>query len=42
MRNLKKSTRIKEISNKEALSLNVIQLDVYNDDLSAKEAIQEK
>ncbi len=34
MHNLKKSTSIKEISNKEALPLKVIQLDV-NDDLSA-------
>jgi hypothetical protein len=42
MRNLKKSTSIKEIVNKEALSLKVVQLDVYNDDLSAKNAIQEK
>ena len=41
MRNLKKSTRIKEIANKEALPLKVIQLDVDNDDLSAKNAIQE-
>jgi NAD(P)-dependent dehydrogenase (short-subunit alcohol dehydrogenase family) len=40
MRNVKKSTRIKEIANKEALPLKVIQLDV-NDDLSAKNAIQE-
>jgi NAD(P)-dependent dehydrogenase (short-subunit alcohol dehydrogenase family) len=42
MRNLKKSTSIKEIANKEALSPKVVQLDVYNDDLSAKNAIQEK
>jgi len=42
MRNLKKSTSIKEIANKEALPLKVIQLDVVQDhDLSAKEAIQE-
>jgi NAD(P)-dependent dehydrogenase (short-subunit alcohol dehydrogenase family) len=40
MRNLKKSTSIKEIANKEALPLKVIQLDVDND-LSAKNAIQE-
>jgi NAD(P)-dependent dehydrogenase (short-subunit alcohol dehydrogenase family) len=40
MRNLKKSTHIKEIANKEALPLKVIQLDV-DDDLSAKNAIQE-
>jgi NAD(P)-dependent dehydrogenase (short-subunit alcohol dehydrogenase family) len=41
MRNLKKSTSIKEIANKEALPLKVIQLDVDSDDLSAKNAIQE-
>ena len=41
MRNLKKSTSIKEIANKEALPLKVVQLDVDNDDLSAKNAIQE-
>jgi short-subunit dehydrogenase len=40
MRNLKKSTIIKEIANKEVLPLKVIQLDVDND-LSAKNAIQE-
>src|SRR5215216_3544978 len=40
MRNLKKSTSIKEIANKEALPLKVVQLDV-NDELSAKNAIQE-
>ena len=40
MRNPKKSTRIKEIANKEALPLKVIQLDV-DDDLSAKNVIQE-
>src|SRR5919108_270464 len=40
MRNLKKSTHIKEIANKEALPLQVIELDV-DDDLSAKNAIQE-
>jgi NAD(P)-dependent dehydrogenase (short-subunit alcohol dehydrogenase family) len=40
MRNLKKSTHIKEIANKEALPLKVIQLDV-DDDLSAKNAIQQ-
>jgi NAD(P)-dependent dehydrogenase (short-subunit alcohol dehydrogenase family) len=40
MRNLKKSTSIKEIANKEALPLKVIQLDV-DDELSAKNAIQE-
>jgi NAD(P)-dependent dehydrogenase (short-subunit alcohol dehydrogenase family) len=42
MRNLKKSTSIKEIANKEALPLKVVQLDVDSDDLSAKNAIQEK
>ena len=41
MRNLKKSTSIKEIANKEELPLKVVQLDVDNDDLSAKNAIQE-
>src|ERR671915_87775 len=41
MRNLKKSTSIKEIANREALPLKVIQLDVDSDDLSAKNAIQE-
>jgi short-subunit dehydrogenase len=40
MRNLKKATYIKEIANKEALPLKVIQLDV-DDDLSAENAIQE-
>jgi short-subunit dehydrogenase len=40
MRNLKKATSIKEIANKEALPLKVIQLDV-DDDLSAENAIQE-
>jgi NAD(P)-dependent dehydrogenase (short-subunit alcohol dehydrogenase family) len=40
MRNLKKSTSIKEIANKEALPLKVIEVDV-DDDLSAKNAIQE-
>jgi NAD(P)-dependent dehydrogenase (short-subunit alcohol dehydrogenase family) len=40
MRNLEKSTKIKEIANKEALPLEVIQLDVDND-LSTKNAIQE-
>jgi len=34
-------TLLKE-ANKEALPLKVVQLDVYNDDLSAKNAIQEK
>jgi NAD(P)-dependent dehydrogenase (short-subunit alcohol dehydrogenase family) len=42
MRNLKKSITIKEIASKEALPLNVVQLDVDSDDLSAKNAIQEK
>jgi NAD(P)-dependent dehydrogenase (short-subunit alcohol dehydrogenase family) len=42
MRNLKKSTSIEEIANKEALPLKVVQLDVDDDDLSAKNAIQEK
>ena len=41
MRNLKKSTSITEITNKEALPLKVVQLDVDDDDLSAKNAIQE-
>ena len=41
MRNLKKSTSIKDIANKEALPLNVIELDVDDDDLSEKNAIQE-
>jgi NAD(P)-dependent dehydrogenase (short-subunit alcohol dehydrogenase family) len=41
MRNLKKATNIKDIANKEALPLKVIQLDV-DDDLSAKNAIQEE
>jgi len=41
MRNLKKSTSIKEIADKEALPLKVIELDV-DDDLSAKNAIQEE
>ncbi len=40
MRDLKKSTRIKEITNKEELPLKVIQLNV-DDDLSAKNVIQE-
>ena len=40
MRNLKKATNIKDIANKEALPLKVIQLDV-DDDLSAENAIQE-
>jgi NAD(P)-dependent dehydrogenase (short-subunit alcohol dehydrogenase family) len=40
MRNLKKSTSIKEIADKEGLPLKVIELDV-DDDLSAKNAIQE-
>jgi NAD(P)-dependent dehydrogenase (short-subunit alcohol dehydrogenase family) len=40
MRNIEKSTSIKETANKEALPLKVIQLDV-DDDLSAKDAIQE-
>jgi short-subunit dehydrogenase len=40
MRNLKKSS-IKEIANKEALPLKVVQLDV-DDELSAKNAIQEE
>lgn len=40
MHNLKKSTKIKEIANKEGLLLEVIQLDVDND-LSARNAIQE-
>jgi NAD(P)-dependent dehydrogenase (short-subunit alcohol dehydrogenase family) len=35
MRNLEKSTKIKEIANKESLPLDVIQLDVDND-LSTK------
>jgi NAD(P)-dependent dehydrogenase (short-subunit alcohol dehydrogenase family) len=38
MRNLKKSTSIEEIADKEALPLKVIELDV-DDDLSAKNAI---
>ena len=41
MRNLKKATYIKEIANKEALPLKVVQLDVDIDDLSAENAIQE-
>ena len=41
MRNLKKSTSIEEIADKEALPLKVIELDV-DDDLSAKNAIQEE
>jgi short-subunit dehydrogenase len=41
MRNLKKATNIKDIANKEALPLKVIQLDV-DDDLSAENAIQEE
>src|SRR5919197_6670067 len=40
MRNIEKSAKIKEIANKEALPLEVIQLDVDND-LSTKNAIQE-
>jgi hypothetical protein len=40
MSNLKKSTSIKDIANKEALPLKVIQFDV-DDDLSPKNAIQE-
>ena len=40
MRNLKKSTKIKEIANKEGLPLEVIQLNVDND-LSVGNAIQE-
>jgi NAD(P)-dependent dehydrogenase (short-subunit alcohol dehydrogenase family) len=40
MRNLKKSTSIKEITNKEALPLKVIHLDVDND-ISTENAIQE-
>ena len=40
MRNLDKSTSIKQIANKEALPLQVIQLDV-NDVLSVKNAIEE-
>ena len=40
MRNIGKSISIKQIANKEALPLQVIQLDV-NDDLSAKNAIEE-
>jgi NAD(P)-dependent dehydrogenase (short-subunit alcohol dehydrogenase family) len=45
MRNLKKSTSITEIANKETLSLKVIELDVdddNNNESSAKNAIQEK
>src|SRR5215213_6410037 len=42
MRNLKKSTSIKEIANKEELPLKVVQLDVDDDQLSAKNAIQEE
>jgi short-subunit dehydrogenase len=45
MRNLKKSTSITEIANKEMLPLNVIELDVDDDNnnkSSAKNAIQEK
>ena len=42
MRNLKKFTSIKEIANNEALPLKVIELDVDGDELSAKNAIQEK
>src|SRR5215212_9748485 len=42
MRNLKKSTSIKEIANKEALPLKVVHLDVDDDQLSAKNAIQEE
>jgi NAD(P)-dependent dehydrogenase (short-subunit alcohol dehydrogenase family) len=41
MRNLNKSTSIKEIANKEALPLKVIELDVDDDKLSAKNVIQE-
>jgi NAD(P)-dependent dehydrogenase (short-subunit alcohol dehydrogenase family) len=40
MRNIGKSTNIKQLANKEALPLEVIQLDV-NDDLSVKNAIEE-
>jgi NAD(P)-dependent dehydrogenase (short-subunit alcohol dehydrogenase family) len=40
MRNITKSASIKQIANKEALLLEVIQLDV-NDDLSVKNAIEE-
>ena len=42
MRNLKKSITIKEIANKEALPLKVVQLDVDSDDLSVENTIQEK
>ena len=40
MRNIEKSTSIKQIANKETLPLQVIQLDV-NDELSVKNAIEE-
>jgi NAD(P)-dependent dehydrogenase (short-subunit alcohol dehydrogenase family) len=40
MRNTRKSVNIKQMANKEALPLEVIQLDV-NDDLSVKNAIEE-
>lgn len=40
MRNVRKSVSIKRMANKEALPLQVIQLDV-NDDLSVKNAIEE-
>jgi NAD(P)-dependent dehydrogenase (short-subunit alcohol dehydrogenase family) len=40
MRNTRKSASIKQMANKEALLLEVIQLDV-NDDLSVKNAIEE-
>jgi len=40
IRNIRKSASIKQMANKEALPLEVIQLDV-NDDLSAKNAIEE-
>jgi NAD(P)-dependent dehydrogenase (short-subunit alcohol dehydrogenase family) len=40
MRNIRKSVSIKQMANKEALPLEVIQLDV-NDDLSVKNAIEE-
>jgi NAD(P)-dependent dehydrogenase (short-subunit alcohol dehydrogenase family) len=41
MRNLKKSKSIREIAYKEALPLKVIELDVDNNESSAKTAIQE-
>jgi NAD(P)-dependent dehydrogenase (short-subunit alcohol dehydrogenase family) len=40
MRNIGKSASIKQMANKEALPLEVIQLDV-NDDLSVKNAIED-